>query len=194
MCTDFGEFCVLISTLTTGKKIPGVEKAFEGIVRRSGLKRWMDARTPCADEVRGRWEVMMLERHIQTFMKSMMGAQYKLTPRSDERAPPPMFNADKVPARMKKTRSTQVDWALLEEHEEKPAAPVRRESKGLKSKGSSDRRPSKERLAGSKDGPRKTSKEGELERSPSRQAGGKSRSVAGGATSSNSKTGRQSLG
>merc|ERR1719171_261209 len=46
MCTDFGEFCVLIHILVAHKhtQLPGIREAFEGIVKRSGLEKWMEKR------------------------------------------------------------------------------------------------------------------------------------------------------
>jgi hypothetical protein len=122
LSTDFGEFCVLVHQLVAQKAadLPGIRPAFDGLAKRSGLDKWMERRMPCADEVRGRWEVMMLQRHIQTFFQNMMGNELKVTPRQDDVAQPPYFNADKIPKRMTKHRTVEANWKLLEDREDAP--------------------------------------------------------------------------
>jgi Ca2+-binding EF-hand superfamily protein len=124
---DFGEFCVLVHILVVNKGElldgpSGIRKAFDGLVKRSGLDKWMEKRMANGDEIRGRWEVMMLERHIQTFYQNMMGNDLKVTPRNDETQRPPHFNADKIPKRMTKYRGNDVSWRLLEERDDPPGA------------------------------------------------------------------------
>merc|ERR1719238_293587 len=94
LACDFGEFCVLVHILVAHKGdqlggVTGIRKAFEGLVKRSGIDNWMQKRMANADEIRGRWEVMMLERHTQTFFQNMMGSDLQVTPREDTNERPP---------------------------------------------------------------------------------------------------------
>jgi Ca2+-binding EF-hand superfamily protein len=125
LATDFGEFCCLVHILVAIKGdelggVSGIRKAFEGLVKRSGLEKWVETRTPNADEIRGRWEVMMLSRHTQTFFQNMMGSQLVVTPREDTNPRPPHFNAEKIPRRMTKHKLMEVNWKLLEERDDPP--------------------------------------------------------------------------
>jgi Ca2+-binding EF-hand superfamily protein len=93
LCTDFGEFCILVHILVQQKaaELPGIRNAFEAIVKRSGIEKWIEKRMACSDEVRGRWELMMLRRHIQTFYQNMMGNDLKVTPRPENATTPPFY-------------------------------------------------------------------------------------------------------
>lgn len=89
---------------------------------RSGLSKWVLKRDPFPDELRGRWELHMMERHFHFFYRTIMGAEYSVTPRQDDQTPPPMFDASKVPAAKTQSKlpasarnQIEVTWSLLED-------------------------------------------------------------------------------
>merc|ERR1712070_585603 len=49
-----------------------------------------------------------------------MGNQLHVTPREDSKVQPPYFNADKIPKRMTKHKTMEVNWKLLEERDDPP--------------------------------------------------------------------------
>lgn len=123
-CVDFGEFCVLVNLLSHHPKFD-MSYFWRGVMRRCGITKWMQYRQPSADEVRGRWELTMLERHTQNFIVQMMHEEHK---RSDEHPRPLLFDPHRVPSSKKTSsnRFTRATWELLEADEE---TSVRRESK-----------------------------------------------------------------
>lgn len=128
LVTDFGEFCVLVHVLVAHKAdaLSGADgditKAFDGLVNRSGLEAWVAKRSAPYDEIRGRWELMMLERHVNVFYQHMI-SDFKVTPRDDSTPRPVFFNADKAPRRMTTAhRTVEVTWKLLEDRADPPGA------------------------------------------------------------------------
>jgi Ca2+-binding EF-hand superfamily protein len=119
-CVDFGEFCYLVNELQAGHSRIDCNKAVDAIYRdRSGLKRWVEKRPPSPDELRGRWELHMLERHFQCFYREIMGKHFRGTPRQDSEVPVPLFDPSKVPS-AGESAAAEVTWAQLEDDDGEP--------------------------------------------------------------------------
>merc|ERR1719424_1588090 len=90
---------------------------------RGGLVKWVRNATPSADELRGRWELKMLDRYTHQFLRRMMGTSYHVTPRQDTDPPKPFYTEGNEPPvvrrsskDLKKSRIgvAEISWQILE--------------------------------------------------------------------------------
>jgi hypothetical protein len=136
MSVDFGEFTMLTKEILDHRTVDLVKQISVVVQTRSGLEKFCGRRRPYPDELRGRWELKMFERHTHVFFRRVMEDSYYVTPRSDEKPQIPIFDPEKVPAYVRskaKFDPNTVTWKLLEDSEDpEPPPPPKKDSKASK--------------------------------------------------------------
>jgi hypothetical protein len=140
MAVDFGEFSIMVKEILDHRVVDLVKQISVIVQTRSGLEKFCGRRRPYPDELRGRWELKMFERHTHVFFRRVMEESYYVTPRNDEKPQIPIFDPEKVPAYVRskaKFDPSTVTWKLLEDSEDpEPPPPPKKDvqKKGSKQK------------------------------------------------------------
>jgi len=95
----------------------GMKECFAQIITKGVLHQWVRCASPSPDELRGRWDLMMAERHQNRFLHTMLRELYEPIEHTSEfgsQAPGMLNRRSSKDNRNSNVNAAEISWDLLE--------------------------------------------------------------------------------